>query len=253
MKFKQFTNMKKILFSMLALLFLVACNPHDNENQFLSDFTSIATVENPNQTSGFYFKLDNNDRMWITSTYFPYYSPKTGQRIIANYSILSVNNNGTTYNHKVQLNDVYEVLTKGIFNITPATQDSIGNDQISIRDIWIGSDYLNVEFTYLGYNKIHYINLVTDTAKKYTDSKIHLEFRHNANGDYATYSKGGIASFKLDSLQTNTTVDSVNLVIHSKEFGTPTDKTYNLTYKFGKLGSSNIKKMLFPANNEKIQ
>lgn len=253
MEFKQFTHMKKIVFSMLALTLLVACNPHDDENQVLSDFTSIATVDNPTQTSGFYFKLDNNDKMWITSTYFPYYSPKTGQRIIANYSILSVNNDGSTYNHKVQLNDFYEVLTKGIFNITPATQDSIGNDQISIDDIWIGSDYLNVEFTYPGYNKIHYINLVADTAKKYTDNKIHLEFRHNANSDYATYSKWGIVSFKLKSLQANTTADSVNLVIHSKEFGTPTDKTYNLTYKFGQLGNSNVKKMLFPTNNEKIQ
>ena len=71
--------------------------------------------------------------MWITSTNFPYYRPKTGQRIIANYSIVSVNTENDAYNHKVVLNDVYEVLTKGIFKIKPATQDSIGNDQIDVR------------------------------------------------------------------------------------------------------------------------
>jgi hypothetical protein len=147
---------------------------------------------------------------------------------------LSVNNDGTSYDHKVRLNDLYEVLTKEIFNITAAIQDSIGNDQIAVSDIWIGSDYLNVEFNYAGYNKIHYINLVSDSTKKYSDNKVHLEFRHNANNDYVTYSKWGIASFNLRSLQANASADSINLVICTKEFGTPTDKTYNLTYNLGK-------------------
>jgi len=57
----------------------------------------------------------------------------------------------------------------------------------------------------------------------------------------------------LQSLLANTSADSINLVIHSKEFGNPTDKTYNLTYKFGKAASSNVKKMLFPTNESNIQ
>ena len=98
----------------------------------------------------------------------------------------------------------------------------------------MGSDYLNVEFVYLGYNKNHFITLVADDAKTYTDNKTHLEFRHNANGDYPSSSKWGMASFDLRSLKANhNSNDSVKLVIHTKEYGTTTDKTYALTYKFG--------------------
>ncbi len=246
--------MKKLLFGILALTFLVSCNMHDNDEQQLpTSFINIATVENPNQSSAFYFRLDNDDRMWITSTNFPYYRPKTGQRIIANYSIVSVNTENDTYNHKVVLNDVYEVLTKGIFKIKPATQDSIGNDQIDVRDMWIGSHFLNVEFVYPGYNKIHFINLVSDSTKTYTDGKVHLEFRHNANDDYPSNSRWGVASFDLSSLQANATADSVNLVVHTKEFGTTVDKTYSLTYKFSPAEApAAIKRMTMPKNADLI-
>jgi len=245
--------MKKILLGIVVLAFLGACNNHDEE-EIVNNWTSIATVENPNQSPAFYFRLDNNDRMLVSSTNFPYYIPKDGQRILANYSISTVNNQNALYNHKVSLIDVYEVLTKGIFNITAGTQDSIGNDQLTIRDIWIGSDYLNVEFNYPGYNKTHFINLVSDTAKTYTDNKIHLEIRHNANDDDAAYSKWGIASFKLNSLKLNAPADSVNLVIHTKEFGTSEDKSYNFTYKFGDMASQQqVKKFLIPKDENKIQ
>lgn len=242
--------MKKIIFSLLALAFLVACNNNEDENMLPTYFTSIATVANPNQSSGFYFKLDNGDVMKITSTNFPYYRPASGQRIVASYSILTVNNDNSTYNHQVILNDMYEVLTKGIFKIKPATQDSIGNDQIEIRDIWLGSNYLNVEFAYPGYNKIHFINLISDSTKTYTDGKTHLEFRHNGNGDYPQYSKWGIASFNIKPLEATAVGDSVNLVIHTKEFGTTTDKTYNLTYKFGTAATISFvpKRMSIPKN-----
>lgn len=225
--------MKKVILGLIAFVFLTACEKKVEEDPIPSSFASIATVENPTKNATFYFRMDNNDRMWITKTNFPGYIPKDGQRIVANYSILSVNNADNTYNHKVYLNDVYEILTKGIYNIKPSTQDSIGNNPLEIRTIWTGSYYLNFEFVYGGYSQVHFINLVADAAKTYTDGKVHLEFRHNANDDVASYAKWGMASFDLRPLQIAAVGDSVNLVIHTKEFTTPADKTYNITYKFG--------------------
>lgn len=227
--------MKNVLFLILSLVIFVGCKTDDEP--IVEKWTSIATVENPSKNSVFYFRLDNNDRMKVQTTAFPYYIPKDGQRIIALYSILSVNNQNALYNHQVGLYDYYEVLTKGIFNVKPSQQDSIGNDPIAINSIWIGSDYLNVDFAYYGNNQIHFINLVSDTSKTYTDGKIHLEFRHNANDDAALYTRSGVSSFKLHDLKAGSTVDSINLVIHTKEFVSPSDKTYNLTYKFGSLAS----------------
>ncbi len=216
----------------MPVLLLVSCSDDDDHYSLDKYWVDIATVENPDEGSYFFFKLDDNTEMWTAATDLKYYRPKDGQRIIANYTILNDKNVSGGYDHDVKLNDVYEVLTKGIFNITPGTQDSIGNDYIYIEDIWIGSDFLNVEFVYPGGNKTHYINLVADNSKSYTDGKIHLEFRHNSNGDYPRLNRWGIVSFNLKSLQKVDKSD-VHLVIHTKEFNSAgIDKKYNLTYSY---------------------
>ena len=226
--------MKKLLTGIIVLFLIISCN-NDDVNSNDKNWQAIATVENPTLSTTFDFRLDDGSLMHTNTAGVLNYKPKDGQRIIANYSVIEttspINN---TVKNVVRLNDAYEILTKGIFKIKPAQQDSIGNDEIEIKSIWVGSDYLNVEFVYLGYNKNHYINLVADDAKTYTDNKTHLEFRHNANGDYPSSSKWGMASFDLRSLKANhNSNDSVKLVIHTKEYGTTTDKTYALTYKFG--------------------
>lgn len=170
--------------------------------------------------------------MWVTSSNIPGYKPAGGQRIVANYSILADTRQTGLYDYEVRLNDVYDVLTKGIFPITPETQDSIGDDPIHIRDLWVGSKYLNFEFIYQGFNKTHYINLVYDSLKTYTDNKIHLEFRHNANDDLAVNNLWGVASFDLSSLE-DPELDSIQLVIHVNLPNQTEVKLYERTYHYG--------------------
>lgn len=237
--------MKKLILGILFLPLLISCNDDNNTSE--QNWIDIATVENPTQSSSFYFRLDNGDRMLAAASDLSYYRPKDGQRIIANYAILSGTSGSNTYKYNVRLNDVYEVLTKSIFKIKPQQQDSIGNDQIEIKSMWVGSDYLNVEFVYPGYNKTHFVSLVMDNAKTYSDNKVHLEFRHNANGDTPSVSQWGMASFNLQSLQSGAASDSVNLVIHTKEYGSTINKTYSLTYKFkASKPTSSVKKLGFP-------
>jgi hypothetical protein len=226
--------MKKLLIGMLVVFLITSCNNNEvNSND--KNWQAIATVENPTLSTTFNFRLDNGDLMYTNTVGLLNYKPKDGPRIIASYSFIETTSaTSSTIKNNVKLNDVYEILTKGIFRIKPAQQDSIGNDQIEIKSIWVGSDYLNVEFVYLGYDKNHFITLVSDDAKTYTDNKVHLEFRHNANKDYPSSSKWGMASFDLRSLKANHNPnDSVKLVIHTKEYTSTVDKTYPLTYKFG--------------------
>ena len=225
--------MKRInsfLFVALVSLLFVSCN--DDEGYSLNDvWRSLATVENPDDESHFFFTLDNGTRMWTAATSNPQYKPKDGQRIIADYTILSDGPGDGSYQHDVKLIGAYKVLTKGIFDITPETQDSIGHDPIKVEDIWIGNDYLNVKFIYKGQNKAHFINLVSDDEKQYDDENIHLEFRHNANDDVPTYNMRGIVSFDLISLQ-NDEVESLPLVIHVFESDESDEKVYELNYTF---------------------
>jgi hypothetical protein len=225
--------MKTMKFLSGAVLILTVCfsSCRDNGYSLGKVWISIATVQNPENNNYFFFTLDDGTRMWTSATNVPDYKPKDGQRIIANYTILSDIKEGA-YDHDVKLNAVYSVLTKDIFNITDATRDSIGDDPVKISDIWVGSDYLNVEFKFNGHDKVHYINLVNDSAKVYTDSMVHLEFRHNANKDTPNREQYGVASFRLKPLQ-KTGVDSLALVIHTHEY--PSDrKEYQRIYRFTK-------------------
>ena len=228
-----------LFFIALVSLSLSSCKK-DNDGYSLNDvWRSIATVENTENESLFFFTSDNGRRMWTASSLISQYKPKDGQRIIAYYTILSDGPAGGSYQHDVMLRDAYEILTKGIFNITSATQDSIGHDPVKIEEIWIGSDYLNITFTYRGNDQIHFINLVSDASIQYNDGKTHLEFRHNANSDAPTYNFSGIVSFDLTSLK-KSGIESLPLVIHVLESEGSDEKTYELNYNFS--GSSNAEK-----------
>lgn len=216
---------KYILFLLLPLLAFVACDNDDDDR-----YISIATVENPDNSSLFLLHLDNDRSLWVSETNFSGYKPKTGQRVLADYTLLSNKSEGSNYDYDVRLNDAYNILTKGIFNITPETQDSIGNDPIGLRDMWIGSDFLNIRFFYEGLNKTHYISLVKDDSKTYNDNKIHLEFRHNAHSDAMVYLASGIVSFNLTSLlPTPRDTNPLELVIHVKRYD-GSENSYNMTY-----------------------
>lgn len=245
--------MKKLLFILVAIIVFGSCVDHQKENY--NHYTDIATIENASQQTSFFMKMDNDTRLKTIASSIAYYRPKDGQRVIANYSILSTPADSETYRYNVKLNDVYEILTKGIFKLTPETMDSIGNDPIRLHDMWIGGEYLNVEFSYPGYNRVHYINLISDSTKTYTDNRVHLEFRHNANDDYPSYSKWGMVSIDLRSLKATVIADSVNLTIHVKEFAAgSTDKSYNMTYRFGSQASTiGSRSLIIPANTDKAR
>ena len=219
-QYQEEPKMKKyLILLLLTVVMLSSCN--DDDDYSLDKFwVSIATVENPNNEPFFFLKLDNGETLWTAATNYYNYKPQSGQRIIADYTILNDKPTGSNYQHDVKLNDAYNILTKRIFHITPEEQDSIGNDPIGINDMWIGSNYLNIKFYYSGYNRIHFINLVKDDSKEYADNKIHLEFRHNANNDKEQYKQAGIVSFDLRTIfvQPREITERVNLVIHVKGF-----------------------------------
>ena len=233
---------KKILILAAVLPFLfMACN--DDDAYSLDKFwQSIATVENPENNSAYFFMCDDSVRMWTAAPMGMTYRPKSGQRIIANYTILNDQPKGSEYDHDVRMNSVYEVLTKDIFKVTPETQDSIGNDPIEIVSMWIGSKshFLNVEFVFHGLNKTHFVSLVSDANKTYSDGKIHLEFRHNANNDSPSYRKAGIVSFDLRSLQDPANEMKLDIVVHTNEYGSSKEKEYEFNYKYGRHMASHI-------------
>ncbi len=223
---------KQLPIFMFAGLLMTGCF-NDNREPQPRVYADLVTVENPQVKNQFFMRRDDNKLLWFEEGYTQTFKPDDGQRLLIYYNILSDKTGTGVYDYDVRVTEAYNVLTKDVFQITPETQDSIGNDPVDIVGVWVGSKYLNVDFEYYAHSGsiAHYINLVYDSAKVYDDNNIHLEFRHNANKDEAAFKQWGIASFDISSLQSET-ADSVNLVIHVKKPFQTEDQLFNRTYHY---------------------
>ncbi len=219
--------MKKIILLLALLPVLSSCFEEEAEPFYL--YSAFGTVLNPDSTVLFSIVQDDSIVLKIEDTNLTDYIPVSGKRILADVEVLEDVDN-LDYQYNVKLYNAYDVLTKGIFQISESTQDSIGNDPVTIRSVWVGGGYLNVEFVYPGMDAVHFINLVSDTSKVFTDGKIHLEFRHNANDDFPEYNKWGIVSFDLSELKSDA-LNSVDLAVDINEYYYGT-RTYYFTYNW---------------------
>lgn len=232
--------MRKFLLPAIAVLavafFSVSCvNNHGTVAP--RTLVNLATVDNPNTGINYIFTLDSGTRMSISSTDIFRYRPETGQRILAAYNIVQRAPESANYDFNVHLRNVYEVLTKGIVELTDENEAAIGDDPYESVRLWIGSDWLNVEFTVRGSGRsAHYINLVQDNRTPAPDDgKIHLQLRQNADGDISGRRLWGLASFNLTDLQEAGQTE-VTIVVNVNLLGSGTGRDFELTYKFNDPG-----------------
>ncbi len=222
-----------IIFCSISFTFFSSCN--DDDGYSLDDMYIYMATVRPIGDNAFDLILDDGTSLWPVNEYK--YTPRKNQRAIAYFTLISNKQNG--YDHYIVLRKLTNILTKNVIDLTTENQDSIGNDPIKIIRYWIGDDYLNIEFEYKrGGESVHYINLVNNTTlEPNTDNKIHLEFRHNVNGDTQRNGVRGFVAFNLRPYITDNK-DSVDFVIKVKDFDK--EKEYNLTYKFNDREGKNI-------------
>jgi len=125
------------------------------------------------------------------------------ERVLVNFTIVG-NKDNPDHNeyYFVQINSLRKILYKGIFDITPAKEDSIGNDPIQVEDKWVKNNMLNFELKYWGSNKTHFINLVKQPGALNTDNgPVILELRHNNNDDTEEFPLSAFVSFDLSALK----------------------------------------------------
>ncbi|MGL4993679.1 MAG: NigD-like protein [Bacteroidales bacterium] len=225
-----------ILFATLIISISSMFTSCDNDEYSLDKFwVSFATVKTVSNNS-YYLQLDNGETLWPAAQGF-HYTPTNDERVLANYTILSDEQDG--YDHFVKVNSLSKILTKGIIELTTTNQDSIGNDKVVIEDIWFSGEYLNIIFGYnTSYGYTHYINLVNNTTIEHPeDGKIHLEFRHNRNKAPETYGARGVVSFKLDKIFSDDQSE-VTISVKANEF--KGEKSYDITINRDKTKNKNI-------------
>jgi hypothetical protein len=192
----------------LSSLIFIACDK-DEDPQY---FTVVGTVSKTVDST--IIVTDTDERLLVNNSGSAG-SLDNDDRVIIYFTVLDVTlPQGIDY--VVDLYDVTKVLYKPVIELTNEIADSIGNDPLVVRDIWIAKKYLNMNFSYYGNNMTHYVNL-TRTPGTITNDTIDLEVRHNANDDQQAYTINGFVSFDIESLQQEA-LDSVVLRVKAKEY-----------------------------------
>ena len=235
--------MNKIVFGILFgfMIVFAGCND-DDEGYSLGDiWIGLGIVEN---AESYRIVLDNgvvlvpvaygNNPWHHHDNSGEGHNIEAGDRVFVNYTVLDdeVNNEGEIVTYYVKINSAKKVLMKGILDITPENEDSIGNDAIIVQEHWVTNNLLNLELKYWGRNEIHFINLVKQPGVLTADKQpFELELRHNSNGDEEEIPFVALVSFKLDSLQV-AGVDSVRFKVKSTDYDGKLVE-FNGVYKYG--------------------
>lgn len=142
-------------------------------------------------------EIDNGQKLWVGASDVYWYKPTDGQRAIVNYTLLA--DREGDFDHVVKVNYLSDVLTKPVDDLTEENEEEFGNDGALIEDMWIGGNYLNVQFRfYLPSHYRHRVSLVKNTTvEDPEDGYIHLEYRYNNQDDVTNVWTRSFVSFYL--------------------------------------------------------
>lgn len=228
--------MKKIVLGVLVVFTMVFTSCLDDDGDYsLGDMWVGFGVLTGDEPGAYNVKMDNGDLLVPVASNNPGWQTHfdSGDRVLLNYTILDDDTTGTEDLYYVKVNNIDDILMKGIMDITPENEDSIGNDPIIVEEYWMTDSLLSFKLQYWGgYGKVHYLNLVKEPGDlNEKDQPFQLELRHNANGDNKEIKYTAFVSFSLNSLRIPD-LDSVEFEFSSTDYdGTTHSNTEVFNYE----------------------
>jgi len=198
--------MKKLVFIAMVISVFSLFTSCDNDDDYCSQgdiWVGLGLIHKDAGSAAYTIAMDDGEILYPAAADTLWPSLKNNDRVLTNFTILG---NKENPNHDeqyyVEIYSLKKILYKGILDITPAIEDSIGNDPISVRDHWLKNDMLNFELQYFGGSTIHYINLVKQPGEINTENgPVILELRHNTNSDNEQLPLSAIVTFDMTSLK----------------------------------------------------
>lgn len=215
-------KMKKFALVLLAILSIALYSCFDDDGYSLGDYwLGFGIIQT--ESDAYSIVLDDGDVLEVVAwnVHPDYYEwLEDGGRVLVNFTILDdvSDEDGNIEKYLVKVNELSDVLMKGILDITEENADSIGNDPITVQEYWMTDSLLNFKLRYAGSYKTHFLNLVQDPDDPFTeDGAAKLELRHNANDDEQAINFSAYVSFSLNSLREAGT-DVVSFQVSSTDY-----------------------------------
>ena len=200
-----------ILVMMVGLFFTTSClkDNSSNSQSWLSYGVLIGSTGNLN------VRLDDGTILYPDAGSQTNLTQFATDRILVNYSILSNKVESGKTNYNVKINAVDKLLKKNVVLLTKLNADSLGMDPVNANNFWFGNNFLNINFSFRQYDKVHTINLAKDSIQNKADTVI-LLLKHNALGDSPSFMRSGFVSFNMTSLLNGK--DSVKVLVKYKDY-----------------------------------
>ena len=198
--------MKKLIFlfiTVAALGIFSSCDMDDDYYSMNNSWVGFGLIQEDSVNQLVTILMDDGEILVPANSFSDFTDVKNNDRVLTNFTILGDKENSINEEqYYVKINSLRKILYKGILDIKPEIEDSIGNDPVKVKNYWLTNDMLNFELQYRGGNKVHYINLVKQSGEINTDNgPVLLELRHNANDDKEHIPLAAIVTFDMSSLQ----------------------------------------------------
>ncbi len=220
----------KILILVLVAAVFVKCSDDDASEPVYGGFGLVLVDDS--QPLGYVIKMDDEDYIIPLSPSRIIDSWDDSTRILVYFyveeQVDAIDGNDT---YEVRMLDWENILMKDIFTITPETEDSIGNDPIIMKKMWVTDNFLNFELSFWGNNETHMVNLVKQPGEIVAgDQPIELEIRHNKFDDEELFRYSAYVSFDLEPLKI-TGLDSVSFTVSGINYDSGT-YSFDGVYKY---------------------
>lgn len=237
-----------ILVAVLSTVLLSSCNSDDGYSlgNFQVSFATVRTTDGGEHGKWFYLET-TSEKLWIAAPLSVSRIPEDGQRVIANYTLLS--DKQGEFDHYIRLNNMRLLETDDVKVLNIGGEDKYGQDKLGYIDdktpfggISLDGNYVNVAYTRFAYNqKRHELSLIQNLNKTHMEGDdaefIHLELRYNAFGDVLKEYIIGRASFDIKELLTPEVLSTKKgVVIHRTNLEGKLDKTILLFPKNTEVG-----------------
>jgi hypothetical protein len=185
-----------LLLGVVTFTFTSCFKDEDTPTQYY-DLGIVTDVFN-----GYTILTDSKDTLFtsqsINSTDF---TMTEGMRVYFTYTVIKEGTAADGYTKKISIAYIQKVTVSPIIPLNSVNRDTIGNDNVAINGLSIGSKYLNVDYGFYAYNKPHYFSLVYDPENQNVTGYTVFEFRHKDNDDQMSGAARGLRSYDLSTFQ----------------------------------------------------
>lgn len=181
-----------------TLAFSQSCMKTEGYDTSLLSPNALVTVKPVDGNTSFYMQLDDSTTLEATNLKT---SPFGEKEVRALLNFTDTGEPGTTYDKKVYVNWIDDILTKSLVeDLGEGNDEKYGSDPVELANSWVNiaeDGYLTLQFiaNWGNTSTAHEVNLLNAGTE---ENPYIVEFRHNAHGDYGVTPASGIAAFRLD-------------------------------------------------------